>query len=81
MSTKREDEHQQALLRGLGLDDKSIIVNSAAMQKEELSQEEERRDVGSSRGEAVQLFGSDVELHELGQIRMCNTRRQGYART
>ena len=56
-------KRRQALLRGLGFNDEPKTVKSA----KELSQEEDEEVLG--RGEAVQKFDGDVELHELGLTR------------
>ena len=61
------DKHRRALLEGLGLNEESEAVNSAAVTPEE---------IGRVESEEIQKFGGDVELHELGQVR-CTIRRAG----
>ena len=70
------DTHRQALLDGLGLNEESKAVNSAAVKPEEIGQEEDTEMFNASRNEKVQKFGGDAELHELGQVG-CTIRREG----
>ena len=69
------DKHRRALLEGLGLNEESKAVNSAAVKPEEIGQEEGHGGAGRVGSEEIQKFGGDVELHELGQVR-CTIRRE-----
>ena len=62
MSSKRGDKHQQALWRGLGSNDKSKTVNSAA-KKEELSQEDDEETLGAA--EARQFSSLAATLNHM----------------
>ena len=62
------DKHRQAFLEGLGLNEESKAVNSAAMKPEEINQEEDTERLDVPETKRVQEFGSDVELLEFGQI-------------
>ena len=61
------DKHRRALLEGLGLNEESKAVNSAAVKPEEIGQEEDKEMLDASEAffQEIQKFGGDVELHEL----------------
>ena len=59
---ERSDKHREALLEGLGLNEESMTVYSAAVKPEEIGQG--HGDVGRVRNEKIQKFGGGVELHE-----------------
>ena len=70
------DKHRQTLLEGLGLSEESQAVNQRSHETRADQSRRRRRDTGRVRNKRVQKFGSDVELHEFGQVG-CAIRSEG----
>ena len=62
------DKHRRALLEGLGLNEESKAVSSAAVKPEEIDQEEDTEILDASETKRFRSLAATLERHELGQV-------------
>ena len=80
LESEASDRRRQALLEGLGSIEESKTVNSAAVEPEEIGQEEDGEMLEGMEKTRFRNMAATLNFMSLDSMRTCNTPRKRYAR-